>query len=130
MQARLQKLQKPRAGALATDISFMQRDYQWLARIDVEAIQKQERPVGDVMYHLVDASGEPLRDFKELNEQLVCSIGLAGLRQLVDRGKRVVVIASGGEEADVTRAAIMAGYADVLIVDDGLARALLGDGSE
>ena len=111
-------------GALATDIAETQQDYQWLAGIDLAEIREQGRPVGDILYHLVDADGRPLRGFKERNEQLVTSIGLDGLRRLVENGKRVVVIAGGPEKADVTRAAITAGYANVLIIDDGLARAL------
>jgi DNA-binding transcriptional regulator LsrR (DeoR family) len=114
----------PERGALTEDISALQRDYQWLARVDVEDLRRQGPPVGDILYHLVDADGEPIRGFKEQNERLVCSIGLEGLRQLVDHGKRVVVIASGREKAAVTQAAISGGYVNVLIIDDGLARGL------
>jgi DNA-binding transcriptional regulator LsrR (DeoR family)/DNA-binding XRE family transcriptional regulator len=113
------------SGALAQDILDLQRDYQWLADVDVEVIRRQSRPAGDILYHLVDAEGHPLPDFTDQNEGLVWSIGLDGLRKIVNRGKRVVVIASGREKADVTRAAISAGCANVLIVDDGLARGLL-----
>lgn len=113
------------SGALARDISDLQRDYQWLARVDPEQIDSSGQAVGDVLYHLVDASGEPLAGFKEQNEQLVCSIGLDGLRRLVDGGKRVVAIASGAEKVDVARAAVLGGYVNALIVDDGLAEGLL-----
>jgi DNA-binding transcriptional regulator LsrR (DeoR family)/DNA-binding XRE family transcriptional regulator len=112
-------------GALTREISAVQRDYQWLAKVDVEKLDQAGRAVGDVLYHLVDAKGKPLADFKERNEQLVCSIGLDGLGRLVRSGKRVVVIAAGEEKADVTHAAIVAGYANVLIVDEHLANGLL-----
>jgi DNA-binding transcriptional regulator LsrR (DeoR family)/DNA-binding XRE family transcriptional regulator len=115
----------PETGALAKAISELQRDYQSLAGVNPEGIERNGQAVGDVLYHLVDAMGAPLPGFKEYNEQLVCSIGLAGLRRLVDGGKRVVVIASGAEKAAVTRAAILGGYVNVLIVDDGLATRLL-----
>ena len=113
-------------GAAADDISDLQRSYQYLAEVDLDQIRQQEQYVGDILYHLVDASGEPLEGFREQNERLVCSIGLKGLRHLVDTGSRVVVIASGREKADVVRAAINGGYINVLITDDGLAQQLLG----
>jgi DNA-binding transcriptional regulator LsrR (DeoR family)/DNA-binding XRE family transcriptional regulator len=112
-------------GALADDISDLQRSHQYLAEIDVDQIRKQEQYVGDIMYHLIDAAGEPLEGFREQNERLVCSIGLEGLRNLVDAGSLVVVIASGREKADVVRVAINSGYINVLITDDGLAEQLL-----
>jgi DNA-binding transcriptional regulator LsrR (DeoR family) len=112
-------------GVLTEKISALQRDYQWLARVHPKEIREQVQPVGDILYHLVDADGEPVRDFKEQNERLVCSIGLGGLRRLVDSGKRVVVIASGSAKAEVTRAAIVGGYVNVLIVDKELAKALV-----
>jgi DNA-binding transcriptional regulator LsrR (DeoR family) len=40
-------------------------------------------------------------------------------------GIPVVVIASGRWKADIARVAIRAGYANVFIIDDELARALL-----
>jgi DNA-binding transcriptional regulator LsrR (DeoR family) len=43
----------------------------------------------------------------------------------VERGKRVVIIAAGESKADVVRAALRAGYANTLIVDDELATAIL-----
>jgi DNA-binding transcriptional regulator LsrR (DeoR family) len=113
-------------GALAKDITDFQRDYRWLARLDMDSVKLQGQPVGDIMYHLVDAEGRPLPDFEQQNRELVCSIGLECLRQFVERGKRVVIIAADEDKADVTRAAIVGGYANVLMIDDGLARGLIG----
>jgi len=115
----------PGTGALAKDIADERGDYLWLAGIDLSEIQERSNPVGNILYHLVDEEGSPLPDFQERNEQLVCSIGLGGLKRLVNAGKRVVLIALGADKAKVTSAAIQGGYANVLIVDDDLAHALL-----
>jgi DNA-binding transcriptional regulator LsrR (DeoR family) len=52
-----------------------------------------------------------------------------GIEELRRRGAvggvRVVAIASGQEKAEIARAAIRAGYANVFIIDDELDRALL-----
>ena len=44
---------------------------------------------------------------------------------MVQLGVQVVVIASGRRKVEIARAAIKAGYANVFIIDDQLARALL-----
>jgi DNA-binding transcriptional regulator LsrR (DeoR family) len=114
-------------GALARDLTDLQRDYQWLAGVDsdIEEMRNEGKAIGNILYHLVDDRGTPVPGFAERNAQLVCSIGLNGLRDLVESGKRVVAIASGKEKADVTRAAILGRYVNALIVDDELAWALV-----
>ena len=112
-------------GALAQNIPDYRRIYLGIAGVNISEIKAQEQPIGNILYYAVGTDGEPLPDFKKLNEQLVCSIKLEGLRRLVAAGKQVVVTAGGKEKADVTRAAIRSGYVNVLIVDDELARAML-----
>ncbi|HEY86124.1 MAG TPA: hypothetical protein G4N96_13550 [Chloroflexi bacterium] len=78
--------------------------------------------VGDILYHLVDKDGQSVSP--EISN-LICSIGLPDLREMVQLGVQVVVIASGRRKVEIARAAIKAGYANVFIIDDQLARALL-----
>jgi len=87
--------------------------------------------VGDILYHLVDRHGQPVSP--EISN-LICSIDLQDLREMVQVGVRVVVIASAErkvegtsaqKKAEIARTAIEAGYANVFIIDDELARALL-----
>jgi DNA-binding transcriptional regulator LsrR (DeoR family)/DNA-binding XRE family transcriptional regulator len=78
--------------------------------------------VGDILYHLVDQYGEPVSP--EISN-LICSIDLQDLREMVQMGVRVVAIASGQRKAEIAQAAIKAGYANVFIIDDELAQALL-----
>ncbi len=87
----------------------------------LEEIRKRGA-VGDVLYHLVDKQGRPVSP--EISS-LICSIDLQDLREMVQLGVRVVVIASGQRKAEIARTAIKAGYANVFIIDDELARALL-----
>jgi DNA-binding transcriptional regulator LsrR (DeoR family) len=54
-----------------------------------------------------------------------CSIELTGLQEMVQWGVPVVVIASEEEKAEIARAAIKGGYANVFIINDGLAQAML-----
>jgi DNA-binding transcriptional regulator LsrR (DeoR family) len=84
---------------------------------------RQRGAIGDILYHLVDRQGEPV---SEEISSLICSIRLKDLREMVQLlGIPVVVIASGRWKADIARVAIRAGYANVFIIDDELARALL-----
>ena len=78
--------------------------------------------VGDILYHLVDANGKPV--VPEISN-LICSIALSDLQEMVQWGIPVIAIASRGEKRDIARAAIQGGYANVLIIDDELGRALL-----
>ncbi|MBN1220541.1 MAG: helix-turn-helix domain-containing protein [Anaerolineae bacterium] len=78
--------------------------------------------VGDILYHLVDARGRPV--VPEISN-LICSIELPDLQEMVQLGVPVIAIASRSEKRDIARAAIQAGYANVLIIDDKLAQALL-----
>jgi len=82
----------------------------------------QERgAVGDILYHLVDSHGQPV--VPEISN-LICSIELQNLQEMVQLGIPVVAIASRSEKLDIARAAIKAGYANVFIIDDKLAEAL------
>jgi DNA-binding transcriptional regulator LsrR (DeoR family)/DNA-binding XRE family transcriptional regulator len=82
----------------------------------------QERgAVGDILYHLVDSHGQPV--VPEISN-LICSIELQNLQEMVQLGVPVVAIASRREKRDIARAAIRAGYANVFIIDDKLAEAL------
>jgi DNA-binding transcriptional regulator LsrR (DeoR family) len=80
------------------------------------------KAIGDVLYHLLDQDGKPVSS--EI-DNLICSIKLGDLQEMVQWGGRVVVIASGQQKADIARAAIKGGYANVFIIDDELARAML-----
>jgi len=83
----------------------------------------QERgAVGDILYHLVDSHGQPV--VPEISN-LICSIELQNLQEMVQLGIPVVAIASRREKLDIAHAAIKAGYANVFIIDDKLAEALL-----
>jgi DNA-binding transcriptional regulator LsrR (DeoR family)/transcriptional regulator with XRE-family HTH domain len=79
-------------------------------------------PVGDILYHFIDSSGQPVSP--EISN-LICSVELRDLQALVDVGVQMVVIAAGRHKAATVRAAIGARYANVLIIDDELARELL-----
>jgi deoxyribonucleoside regulator len=78
--------------------------------------------IGDILYHLIDQNGQPVAS--EI-EDLICSIGLEDLREMVQWGVPVVAIASDRQKADIARAAIKGGYANVFIINDELARAML-----
>jgi DNA-binding transcriptional regulator LsrR (DeoR family)/DNA-binding XRE family transcriptional regulator len=78
--------------------------------------------VGDILYHLVDQAGRPVSP--EISS-LICSIDLQDLQEMVQMGVQVVVVASGRRKTEIARVAIKAGYANVFIIDDELARALL-----
>lgn len=83
---------------------------------------RRRRAIGDVLYHVVDQHGQPVASE---NSNLVCSIDLQDLREMVQLGVRAVVIASAQKKVEIARTAIEAGYANVFIIDDELARALL-----
>jgi DNA-binding transcriptional regulator LsrR (DeoR family)/DNA-binding XRE family transcriptional regulator len=85
-------------------------------------MMRERGAVGDVLYHLVDRSGNQVAP--EIDE-LICSIELENLQRMVQWGVPVVVIASGERKAEIARAAIKGGYVNVFIVDDELARAML-----
>ena len=83
---------------------------------------RERGAVGDILYHLVDRDGQPVSP--EISN-LICSIDLRDLQEVVHLGVRVVAIASGRRKAEIARVAIQAGYANVFIIDDELGRALL-----
>jgi len=87
---------------------------------------QQRGAVGDILYHLVDGNGQPV--VPEISN-LICSIELQNLQEMVQLGIPVVAIASRREKRDIARAAIRAGYANVLIIDDKLAHELLESNS-
>ena len=89
--------------------------------LSIEKI-RQRGVVGDVLYHLVDQDGQPVAP--EISD-LICSIDLPDLREMVQLGVQVVVVASGQRKVQIARAAIKAGYVNVLIIDNELGRALL-----
>jgi DNA-binding transcriptional regulator LsrR (DeoR family)/DNA-binding XRE family transcriptional regulator len=89
--------------------------------LSYEAIS-QRGAVGDILYHLVDHNGQPVAS--EL-DNLICSIELEGLREMVQWGVPVAAIAMDPHKAEIARAAIRGGYANVFIIDDELARAML-----
>ena len=59
---------------------------------------------------------------------MTCSIDLQDLQGMIRSGAQVVAIASRRQKMEIARAAIKAGYANVFIIDDELARALLESG--
>lgn len=78
--------------------------------------------VGDILYHLVNEEGRPV--VPEISN-LICSIELQNLQEMVQLGIPIIAIASRREKWEIARAAIKAGYANVFIIDDKLAQALL-----
>jgi DNA-binding transcriptional regulator LsrR (DeoR family)/DNA-binding XRE family transcriptional regulator len=89
--------------------------------LSLETLRKRGA-VGDILYHLVDQDGQPLAS--EI-DNLICSIELEGLREMVQWGVPVVVITSGEQKAEIARTAIKGKYANVFVIDDDLARAML-----
>jgi len=84
---------------------------------------RERGTVGDILYHFVDQNGQPVAS--EIND-VICSIELEDLREMVVQwGVPVVVMASEEKKADIARAAIKGGYANVFIINDELARAML-----
>ena len=116
----------PGRGALARDITEMQRDFQWLARVaDLSEEERGEDAVGNILYQLIGPRGEPR--FQVHTQGLVCSIGLEGLRSMVDTGRRAIVLGLSAAKARIARAAVLGGYVNVLAIDDALAEAMLRD---
>ncbi len=115
----------PGQGALGLDIDLKRQEYLWMAGIEPNTILQHKTSAGNLLYYLLDENGEQPADFKALNDVMVCAIGLDGLRHLVERGKRVVIVAVGDSKAKIVRAAVMAGCVNVLLIDDGLAQALV-----
>jgi DNA-binding transcriptional regulator LsrR (DeoR family) len=89
--------------------------------LSLEAVSKRGA-IGDILYHMIDRNGQSV--LSEINN-LICSIELEDLQQMVQWGVPVVVIASDRQKADIARAAIKGGYANVFIINDELARAML-----
>ncbi|MBN1992204.1 MAG: helix-turn-helix domain-containing protein [Anaerolineae bacterium] len=85
-------------------------------------LMRDRGAVGDILYHLVDQTGRPV--VPEISN-LICSIELQDLHDMVQLGIPVIAIASRREKLAIALAAIKAGYANVLIIDDKLAQALL-----
>jgi DNA-binding transcriptional regulator LsrR (DeoR family) len=89
--------------------------------LDFETVRARGA-VGDILYHLVDQDGNEVAP--EISE-LICSIEIEHLRTMVQLGVPVVVIASGKRKAEIAQAAIKGGYANVFIIDQELAQAML-----
>jgi DNA-binding transcriptional regulator LsrR (DeoR family)/transcriptional regulator with XRE-family HTH domain len=86
-------------------------------------IIRERGAIGDILHHPVDQNGQPVAS--EIDD-LICSIGLEDLREMVQwRVQQVVAIASDQRKAEITRAAIKGGYANVFIINDELAQAML-----
>lgn len=86
---------------------------------DVEAVTAAGA-VGDLLGHFIDAQGRAVDH--ELNRRTV-AVSLGDLRRV-----RKLVLASGGAHKQaVTRAALVGGYAKVLVTDADTARYLLAD---
>ncbi len=115
----------PGKGALALDIEDQRHNYLRSAGIEADHIVYGGGVQGNLMYYLLNEYGEQPEDFREQNNQMVCSIGLESLRTLVNRGRLVVVMAQGGKKAQIIRAALRKNYANVLVIDDELASALI-----
>jgi DNA-binding transcriptional regulator LsrR (DeoR family)/DNA-binding XRE family transcriptional regulator len=123
------------AKAKSVDIAFMglgtfRRRFvpiDWLGdllesqELSLETIRRRGA-IGDILYHLIDQDGQSVAS--EI-EHLICSIELGDLREMVQWGVQVVAVASDWRKAEIARAAIRGGYANVLIINDGLARAML-----
>lgn len=75
--------------------------------------------VGDVLLRYIDAEGQPVK--LAINQRI---IGLS-LAQL-DSIPRVIAVAGGRAKHEIVRAALRAGFVDVLVTDGETARSLLG----
>ncbi len=76
--------------------------------------------VGDVLGYFVDAAGAPVTH--PINERCL-AIPLSGLAH----GKRVMLLAGGMDRVPVIEAALTAGLANILVTDEGSARAMVTD---
>jgi DNA-binding transcriptional regulator LsrR (DeoR family)/DNA-binding XRE family transcriptional regulator len=118
-------------GALAKNLLDVRADYHHMAGLDLSSLRDKSKPklVGNIAYYLVDETGRPPEDFRQANENLVISIGLSGLEEIVKTGGRVVILAAGKNKAAVVNAAVRSGRANALVVDSELAAELLAMGS-
>src|SRR5690606_26538328 len=107
-------------GALSRNLLDVRADYHHMAGLDLSSVQDMSmpKPIGNIMYYLVDGEGHQPEDFRQANENLVISIGLSGLEELVRTGKRVVILAAGKNKAAVVNAAVRSQRCNVLIVDN------------
>ena len=87
----------------------------------------QRGAVGDILYHFVNQNGQPVAS--EINNH-ICSIELKDLREMVRWRVPVVVIASGKRKVEIARATITGGYANVFIINNELAEAMLESEAE
>lgn len=78
--------------------------------------------VGDVLYHVIDKNGAPV--VPEISD-LICSIRLSDLQELIRLQVRVVAMVWGLQKLSVTQTAVEQGYTNCLIIDERLAQALL-----
>lgn len=85
-------------------------------------IIRERGAIGDILHHPVDQNGQPVAS--EIDD-LICSIELEDLKEMVQWGVQVVAIASDERKSEIARAAIKGGYANVFIINDELARAML-----
>lgn len=66
-------------------------------------------------------------ELQDCCDQMVCSIRLDGLQELVAGPVQVIAIASGPSKAAVTRLALESKYVNGLIIDKALAQAILNE---
>lgn len=87
---------------------------------------EKEKCVGDILLNMIDKSGNRIgsESFQKQNDDLVYSIGLDNLKNIVNRGS-VWVLAGQPTKANVIHAALKSGYANGLIIESATAKRLL-----
>jgi len=92
--------------------------------VDLELLRNAA--VGDILYHPVNQDGQPVPS--EI-DNLFRSLELEDLRRMVEwgeqQGQQVVAIAAGNQKMRIAYACLKGKYANVFIIDDELAGALL-----
>ena len=83
---------------------------------------KEAGAVGDILFNYFDKDEKPI---KSRLDNLVCAIELSDMAQIVQAGTPIVILAAGEGKAPITRIAVERRYANVLIIDEQLAKELL-----
>jgi len=82
---------------------------------------------GDILLRLIDKEGNRISDkvHQDQNDAVVYSIELDDLREIVNGGGEVFIVADKEEKADCIHAALMSGLANCLVINSDIASKLL-----
>ena len=109
-------------GALDDVMSYMMSEF-FRAAGGMTIDEIREKAIGDILYHIVDRKAQIV---DQHYDEFLCAVELDVLKDMVSEGKRVVLVTHNGRQ-EISRAAIEARLVNVAIMDDVLARSLLGD---